>query len=385
MINIVNRENLRKTNFDDIFYDYLVVGVGLAGAVMAERLATAGKKILMIDKRNHIGGNCYDYYDINGVLIHKYGPHLFRTNEEKVYRYIIKFSKWFPYLHRVWSKVDGKFYEFPINRNTINKFFNKNFTTEEECREFLDQIRDGSIKNPRNLEEKIISMVGRMLYEKFYKGYTRKQWGKDPKDLPPTIVDRIDVRCNDDDSYHPNYKYRLMPEDGYTKFFERMLSGKNIKIILGLNFKYLSKHIRYKRLIYTGPIDEFLDYRFGKLPYRSLRFKLERYNQEFNQKICVYNFPNNYRFTRRIEIKHATGQKINKTTIVKEYPESKGEPYYLIPSKEGETLYSKYLKELKKIYGRDVLLVGRLAEYRYYSMDQVIGQALELFEKEENE
>ena len=355
--------------------DFLIVGAGFSGAVLAERLNFNGYKVLIIDKRNHIGGNCYDYYDNTGVLVHKYGPHFFRTNSDEVRKYLSKFTSWIKYEYRIRSYINGRLYTFPINRNTLNEFFRINLKTKKEAENFLNLIRV-KIKNPKNAEEQMLTTVGREIYEAFFKNYTKKQWGIDPRKLDPMVTARIPVRTNTDDRC-VNEKFQAMPEDGYTKLFERMLAG--VKVMLKTDFNKIKDKVKYDKLIYTGPIDEFFNYKFGKLNYRSLRFKFETHEKEFYQGYVQINYPNNYKFTRIIEIKHATMQKIPRTTIVKEYPLPIGEPYYPVPNPQNRALYLKYKQEADKL--KNVYFIGRLAQYQYLDMDEVVKNSLDLFEK----
>ncbi|MDO8657205.1 MAG: UDP-galactopyranose mutase [Candidatus Levybacteria bacterium] len=355
--------------------DFLIVGAGFSGAVLAERLNCAGYKVLVIDKRKHIGGNCYDYYHKSGVLVHKYGPHYFRTDCEEVKKYLSQFTGWIKREYKIRVFINGRLYTFPINRNTLNEFFGLNLKNQIETKKFLDSIRV-KIKNPKNAEEQMLSSVGKELYEAFFKNYTKKQWGIDPKKLDPAVTARIPIRTNSDDRC-VNEKFQAIPKDGYAKLFEKILSG--IDIMLNTDFKKIKDKIKYKKLIYTGPIDEFFNYKFGKLPYRSLKFKLETFEREFYQDYAQINYPNNYKFTRITEIKHVTAQKIPRTTIVKEYPLSIGQPYYPIPASQNQALYLKYRKEADKL--KNVYFTGRLAEYKYLNMDQVVKNSLELFQK----
>ena len=353
----------------------MVVGAGLAGSVLAERLTSIGAKVLVIDRRNHTGGNCYDYYDRAQVLVHKYGPHYFRTNFNEVKRYLSKFTKWRPCEYRIRSYVNGKLYTFPINRNTLNEFFNMKLKTQKEAKEFLESKRL-KIKHPKNAEEQVLALVGREIHEAFFRNYTKKQWGVDPKGLSASVTARIPIRTNTDDRY-VNDKFQAMPRDGYSKLFENLLKG--IKVILNTDFKDIKDIISYDKLIYTGPIDEFLDFRYGRLPYRSLKFKFETYTKEFFQNWCQINYPNDYKYTRIVEIKHVTRQKIPKTTIAKEYPCFGKEPFYPILNPESQKRYLKYRKEANKL--KNVYFIGRLAQYQYLNMDEVVKESLNLFNR----
>ena len=356
-------------------YNYLIIGAGFAGAVAAERLAKLGKKILLVEKRSHIGGNAYDEYDEHGILVHRYGPHIFHTNSKKVFDYLSQFTEWRFYEHKVLAKLNGELYPIPINRNTLNKLYDKNFQNDEEVQKFYDSVKR-KIHPITNSEEKIVSQIGEDLFEKFFKYYTKKQWGIEAKDLSPSVLGRIPVRTNTDDRYFTD-KYQFMPKDGYTKMFERMLNHKNIEIILNSDYKKIVNDLKFDKMIYTGPIDYFFDYEFGKLPYRSLTFQWENIKTEFYQKATSVNFVDSEKFTRITEYKYFTNQKSESTTITKEYPKEKGEPYYPIPNDETNVIYKKYRMEADKL--EDVCFLGRLAEYKYYNMDQVVGRILKEF------
>jgi UDP-galactopyranose mutase len=359
-------------------FDYLIVGAGFAGSVIAERLATqAGKKVLIIDKRNHIGGNAYDYYNEDGILIHKYGPHIFHTNSERVFDYLSQFTEWRPYEHRVLAEVDGKLLPIPINRTTVNKLYGLNLQTEEECQAFLDTLAE-PIEQCRTSEDVVVSKVGRELYEKFFRGYTRKQWGMDPSELDAQVTARIPTRTNTDDRYFTD-TFQAMPLHGYTKMFERMLSHPNIKIMLNTDYREIRELVPYREMIFTGPIDQYFDYCFGKLPYRSLEFKHETLDKEQALPVAVVNYPQQHDYTRVTEFKQLTGQQHQKTGVVYEYPRAEGDPYYPIPKPECTELYNRYKALADATPG--VHFVGRLATYKYYNMDQVVGQALATFDK----
>jgi UDP-galactopyranose mutase len=359
-------------------FDYLIVGAGYAGSVLAERLATQeAKRVLLIDRRSHIGGNAYDHYNDEGLLVHRYGPHIFHTNSERIFDYLSKFTEWRPYEHRVLARVDGKLLPIPINRTTVNQLYGLNLQTEAECEAFFAS-RAEPIEHCRTSEEVVVSKVGRELYEKFFRGYTRKQWGMDPSELDAQVTARIPVRTNTDDRYFTD-TYQVMPLHGYTRMFERMLAHPRIKILLNTDYREIKRLIPYRELIFTGPIDEYFDYRFGKLPYRSLEFRHETLEKEQALPVAVVNYPNEHDYTRVTEFKHLTGQKHGKTSVVYEYPRSEGDPYYPIPKPECTALYQKY-KELADATP-SVTFVGRLATYKYYNMDQVVGQALATFDK----
>jgi len=354
-------------------YDFLIVGAGLAGSVLAERLVSIGEKILVIDRRSHIGGNCHDYYDEAGVLVHKYGPHFFHTNDEEVWKYLSNFTEWIYFPLRVKSFVDGQLFDLPINLNTVNHLYNLNLSSRE-MKLFLDKIKE-KIDNPKNAEEQVVSRVGWDIYNKFFKNYTIKQWGIHPKDLDASVTARIPIRYNRDDRYFSD-KFQGIPKKGYYKMFENIINHKNIELRLNSDYREIKSKVVYQNLIYTGCIDEFFNYKFGKLPYRSLWFEFKTLNRNFYQNYCTVNYPNDYDFTRIVELKHATGQKVNKTTIIKEYPISRGEPFYPVPRKQNERLYKKYAREADKL--KNTYFVGRLAQYKYYNMDQVVREALNL-------
>lgn len=358
-------------------FDYLIVGAGYAGSVLAERLANeSNKKILIIDKRNHIGGNAYDFYDEAGILIHKYGPHIFHTNSKEIFYYLSKFTEWRAYEHRVLASVDGQLVPIPINLNTINKLYGLNLCSAEVEGFFASKA--DKIKQIRTSEDVVVSKVGRELYEKFFRGYTRKQWSLDPSELDASVTARVPVRTNKDDRYFTD-TYQAMPLHGYTKMFEKMLSHPNIKIMLNTDYREIVDDIPFKKMIYTGPVDEFFNYQYGKLPYRSIEFKFETIDAEKYQLTGTVNYPNEHAYTRITDFKYLTGQKHPKTTIVYEYPTSEGDPYYPVPRPENSELYKKYQVLANEI--NDTYFVGRLATYRYYNMDQVVGQALTLFKK----
>ncbi|GEO02400.1 UDP-galactopyranose mutase [Adhaeribacter aerolatus] len=358
-------------------FDYLIVGAGFAGSVLAERLATrSNKKVLIIDKRSHIAGNAYDHFNEEGILVHKYGPHIFHTNSKDVFDYLSQFTEWRSYEHRVLASVDGQLVPIPINLDTINKLYGLNLTSFE-LEDWFESVAE-SVPVIKTSEDVVVSKVGRELYEKFFRNYTRKQWGMDPSELDKSVTSRVPTRTNRDGRYFTD-SYQAMPLHGFTKMFENMLSHPNIKIMLNTDYKEIMDIIPYKEMIFTGPVDEYFDYKFGKLPYRSLEFKHETLNTETFLPTAVVNYPNEQPYTRITEFKYLTGQKHPKTSVVYEYPQADGDPYYPVPRPENAELYNKYKKLADQTPG--VHFVGRLATYKYYNMDQVVAQALTLYKK----
>jgi UDP-galactopyranose mutase len=359
-------------------FDWLVVGAGFSGSVIAERLASQlNCKVLLIDRRPHIGGNAYDRYDEAGILIHQYGPHIFHTNSDAIVEYLSMFTQWRPYEHRVLAHIDGQLFPVPINRTTINKLYRLNFSTDAEVEAFLAS-RAEPVETIKTSEDVVVSRVGRDLYEKFFRGYTRKQWGLDPSQLDKSVTARVPTRTNEDDRYFTD-SFQAMPAQGFTRMFERMLDHPNIEIMLQTDLKDISGVIPYRRMIYTGPIDEFFDFRFGKLPYRSLRFEHVTMNEECHQQVAVINYPQDEPFTRITEYKHLTGQKHARTSLTYEYPSETGDPYYPVPREENQELYKRYKRLADET--SDVRFIGRLATYKYYNMDQIVGQALAEFRR----
>ena len=357
-------------------FDYLIVGAGLSGGTLAERLAQSGKKVLLIDKRNHIGGNTYDFYNEVGILVHKYGPHIFHTNSKDVFEYLSNFTKWRHYEHRVLASVDGMLVPVPINQNTINTLYGLQLSSAQvdEFFELKAEKKERIITS----EDVVVNKVGRELYNKFFKGYTKKQWNLDPSELDASVTARIPTRNNCDDRYFTD-TFQAIPLFGYTKMFENMLNHPNIKLMLNTDYKEIKDIIPYSKMIYTGPIDYYFDYCYGKLPYRSLDFKFETIDAEKYLPTATINYPNEHAYTRITEFKYLTGQKHSKTSIVYEYPKDNGDPYYPVPQPENAELYRKYQLLASKI--KDVYFAGRLATYKYYNMDQVVAQALTLYKK----
>lgn len=348
----------------------LVVGAGFAGAVCARELAEAGRDVLLIDRRSHVGGNAYDTRDSHDVLVHPYGPHIFHTNSERVVNWLSRFTQWRPYEHRVRAYVSGKLLPIPINRTTINSLYGLALN-EEEVEQFLAKVREN--RSPvLTSEDVVLNNVGRDLCEHFFRGYTRKQWGLDLSELNATVAARIPTRTNDDDRYFTD-TFQAMPQDGYTQMFRRILDHGRIEVRLGVEFDLCDQ--RFAHTIYTGRVDAFYGYRFGRLPYRSLRFEHQHIEgtQQY-QPVSTVNYPNDNTYTRITEFKHITGQKHSGTSIVREYPQWEGEPYYPVPSPENEQIYQRY-KTLADAEST-VTFMGRLAQYRYYNMDQVVGAAL---------
>jgi UDP-galactopyranose mutase len=358
-------------------FDYLIVGAGFAGSVLAERLAAGSdKKVLICDKRPHIGGNAYDHYNEAGILVHKYGPHIFHTNARDVFEYLSRFTEWRPYQHRVRASVDGQIVPIPINLDTINSLYGLNLTSFE-VEDFFKKVAE-PCEEIRTSEDVVVSKVGRELYEKFFRNYTRKQWGLDPSELDASVTSRVPTRTNRDDRYFTD-TYQSMPLHGYTRMFERMLDHPNIKVLLNCDYREVEKDIPFREMIYTGPVDTYFDYCYGRLPYRSLEFKHETHDQAVFQSAPVVNYPNEQSYTRVTEFKYLTGQEHNRTSIVYEFPKAEGDPYYPVPRKENAAIYAKYKALADRTPG--VTFVGRLATYKYYNMDQIVAQALTTYGK----
>lgn len=354
-------------------YDALVVGAGFAGSVMAERLASQGQRVLVVDRRPHIGGNAYDRLDDAGVLIHQYGPHIFHTNSAEIFDYLSRFTEWRPYEHRVLAQVNDRLVPMPINRTTLNALYDLDLRSDEQAEAFLAS-RAEPVERIRTSEDVVVNAIGRELYETFFRGYTRKQWGLDPSQLDKSVTARVPTRTNTDDRYFTD-AFQAMPLHGYTRMFENMLDRDEIHIETGVEYRDVVDEVAFDRLVFTGPIDEFFDHRYGELPYRSLKFRHETLDQEQFQPVATVNYPSeDTPYTRITEYKHLTGQSHAKTSITYEYPAAEGDPYYPIPRPENQVLFKKYqaLAEARP----EVSFVGRLATYRYYNMDQVTGQAL---------
>jgi UDP-galactopyranose mutase len=362
--------------------DVLVVGAGFAGSILAERLARAsGRRVLVVDRRDHIGGNAYDYVDEHGVLVHKYGPHIFHTNAVKVVDYLSRFTRWRPYEHRVLARVDEKLVPIPINRTTVNTLYDLDLATEEQVQAFYDERAEPS-EYVRTSEDAVVSKVGRDLYDKFFRGYTRKQWQRDPSELHASVAARIPTRTDTDDRYFTD-EFQKMPADGYTAMFDRMLDHPEIKVELETDFFEIRDEVDAGHIVFTGPVDQYFGRCFGELPYRSLEFELRTQATPGGglvQPTGSINEPDeSVPFTRTTEFRHLTGQTHDFSTAALEYPRAEGDPYYPIPSDETKSLYQRYARLAAKEPG--VTFVGRLARYQYLNMDQVTAQALATFER----
>ena len=358
-------------------FDTIVVGAGFAGAVMAERLASQlGERVLVVERRPHIGGNAYDRHDDAGVLVHPYGPHIFHTNSADVFEHLSQFTAWRPYQHRVLASVDGQLLPMPINLDTVNRLYGLQLSSFE-VESFLSTLAEKPA-SIRTSEDVVVAKVGRELYNKFFRGYTRKQWGLDPSELDASVTARVPTRTNRDDRYFTD-TYQAMPLHGYTRMFERMLAHPNIKVMLNTDYREISNLVPWRHMVYTGPIDAFFDHRHGRLPYRSLEFRHETLPVERFQAVGTVNFPNDFAYTRVSEFKHLTGQQHHATSVVYEYPRADGDPYYPVPRAENTAMYRLYEAEAERV--PDVSFVGRLATYKYYNMDQVVAQALTLFKR----
>lgn len=378
-------------------YDYIIVGAGLAGCVLAERIANIlDQKVLLIDKRDHIGGNCYDYCDEDGVLVHKYGPHIFHTQQEEVWDYLSQFTEWHSYQHRVLGYIDGKKIPIPFNLTSLQASFSqeKAQRLEEKLIKHYGREMSVPILELKESKDEDLQFLADYVYQKVFFNYTRKQWGLKPEELDPSVTARVPVLISHDDRYFQD-PYQGIPQEGYTPIFQKMLDHPRIELILNTDYREVMELkdgiITYQgkdfpgKLIYTGEIDYLFDYLYGKLPYRSLTFKMETLDQEFYQDVATVNYPNNHHYTRITEYKHLTGQKHDKTTISREYPqdyhpERSDVPYYPIPKREFREIYQRYREKADKI--PRLILLGRLAEYQYYNMDLVVAKALQIFEEE---
>jgi UDP-galactopyranose mutase len=363
-------------------FDIVVVGAGLSGATAARILAESGKRVLVIEKHKHIAGHCHDYKNENGITIHTYGPHIFHTNNKDVWDFVNRFTEFHYYQHKVLSYVEGKLFPFPINRDTLCEVFGVNIATNE-VEEFLEkEVKKSKFNNPpKNFRDVVVSQVGERLYEMFFKNYTIKQWEREPEELSPEVAKRIPIRTNRDDRYFSD-KYQGIPKHGYTKMVENMLNHENIAILTGVDYFEVRDLFKSELTVYTGELDRFFDYMYGKLEYRSLRLELKTYDKEYYQPVAVVNYPNDYDWTRITEYKHFLNEKSEKTTVCFEYPLASGEPYYIVMTQDNMEKREKYMKEVKKLEeSGEYIFVGRLAEYKYYNMDQVIEVSKEKVSK----
>lgn len=379
-------------------FDFIIVGSGLAGSVLAEKIANTGNEILVIDKKSHIGGTCFDYYNNQGLLVHKYGPHIFNTDDTEVWNYITQFTNFEIYHHRVLGVVEGKKVPIPFNLESIYKLFPKSYSKilEQKLLEKYGMNVKVPIMDLQQQNDSDLKYLAEYIYEHVFLHYTEKQWGMKPEDVGGSAMARIPVYISRDDRYFQK-RFQGIPTYGYTKIFEKMLNKPNIHLLLNTNYHKLlqldmeSNEIivmgsPFKgKVIFTSALDELFNYCYGELPYRTLEFQFETYDKEFYQEICTVNYPNNYKFTRITEFKHMTGQKHPRTTIVKELPKQhnrldyQSEPYYPIPKRENEILYKKYLDLAKKF--PNLVLTGRLADYKYYTMSDTISAALKVYQK----
>ena len=359
--------------------DVIIIGAGPVGCVLANKISTElGLNCLIIEQRKHVAGNCYDEKNNKGVLYHKYGPHYLRFKSKRIFKFLSNFTEWIPGDYIVQSYVDKILYPFPINLDTLEKFFNIKFKSKNDAINFINSKKI-KIKNPKNSEDLILSKLGSEIYEKFYKNYTIKQWGIHPRKLSSSITGRVPIRLNRD-PYYVNEKLKFMPKHGFTKMFETMINNKNIKLCLNTNFFKIRNNVKFSKfMIYTGTPDKFFNFKYGKLNWRSLNFKFETYKKDFIQNSVQYNFPNDYNFTRKVEIKHVTKQKTSYTVISKEYPNSKGDPYYPIINDQNLNKFNKYKKLIDEAENQNIFFEGRLAQYKYFNTDEVIERALDLF------
>ena len=361
--------------------EVLIIGAGPVGCVIAERFSNDLKlKCTIIESRDHIAGNCYDEYNKKGVLYHKYGPHYLRFKNKKTLNYLSKFTKWIKGNYIVKSVVNKKLYSFPINLDTLEQFFNVKLKTKQQAINFLKK-KIVKNKKPKNSEELILSKLGKEIYENFYKNYTTKQWGISPKKLDKSVAGRVPIRFNRN-PFYVNEKLKLMPKKGFTNLFKNMINNSKISLILNTDYFKIKNKISVKYFtIYTGTPDKFYDFKYGKLDWRSLKFVFNTYKKNYIQDYVQYNYPNDYKFTRKVEIKHVTKQKSKYTVISKEFPQKVGEPYYLIMDKKNKTIFKKYEKLMNASSKKNIYFEGRLAKYKYFNTDEVIENALDLYKK----
>ncbi len=360
-------------------YDYLIVGAGLTGAVFAERLADRGKSVLVIDKREHIGGNCYDY-SLHSITVHKYGPHIFHTNNIEVWNYLSKFTQWHPYMHRVLACVDGIFVPVPFNFNSIYAVFPPKLAEkfEDKLTRLFNYNQKVTISELLNHKDSELKFLAAYIYENIFKHYTIKQWGLAPEEMDSLVTARVPVNISRDDRYFTD-RYQAIPANGYTTMIQNILTQENITVRTGVDYLAIKDKVKYKFLIYTGPIDEFFQYKYGSLGYRSLRFDVKKFDREQYQPVAQVNYPNNYDFTRITEYKHFLDEKVNHTIIAEEYPQAyingQNEPFYPIASPENASIYAKYKHDADTY--NNILFAGRLGWYQYYNMDKAVERALD--------
>ncbi|MBN9660695.1 MAG: UDP-galactopyranose mutase [Acidobacteria bacterium] len=365
--------------------DWLIVGAGFAGSVLAERIASIrNESVLLVDRRDHIAGNAYDTLDEHGVLVHQYGPHLFHTNSEQVWDYLSQFTEWHPYEHRVLASVEGQFVPVPFNFESLRRLWPKDRAEQLQARlvaEYGSGVRVPILRMLQHQDQSIRELA-QYIHDRVFAGYTRKQWDLDPSQLDPSVTARVPVQIGEDDRYFQD-RFQAMPRDGYTALFRRMLSHPNIHLQLSTDYRELPASLEWRRMVYTGPIDEFFGYRHGHLPYRSVRLEFRHEETAQFQPTGTVNYPNSEPYTRITEFKHMTGQQIAGTTLAVEYPQphepGRNVPYYPIPRPESAAIYEKYQSEVAALAG-STIFVGRLADYRYYNMDQVVARALKVFE-----
>ena len=362
-------------------FDILVVGAGISGATIAECYANLGKKVLLIEKRDHLGGNCFDSENHHGIRVSKYGAHLFHTNSQKVWDYLQNFALWKAYEHRVLTNFEKKLIPLPVNINTINQFFSKDFKTAAEMRSFLDKKRK-HINNPKTSEDWALSRIGKTLYQSLFKNYSQKQWGLDLSELDPEVISRLPVRFDFDNRYFTD-RYQALPEGGFNTLFKKLLSSPNIKVILNKDYFQIKNQLpEFEKVFYTGPIDKYFEYQYGALEYRSLNIQFEDHQVDQYQENAAINYPElKYPFTRIIEYKHIYPTDSDWTTVSKEYPVWGGEPYYPVPRTRNKEIYQKYAREAKKLESKNIYFLGRLARYKYINMDQAFAEALNLYQK----
>lgn len=367
------------------YYDYIVVGAGFVGAVVAERLASSGQSVLVVDRRNHIAGNAYDYRDEYGILCHKYGPHIFHTNSLRVFKYLSRFTDWKPYQHKVLGFVDNRLVPIPFNLTSIEILFRKSEATELIDTLLAEYTLGSSIPILKMRESVIprIKFLAEFVYERIFLGYTRKQWGLQPEQLSRSVMARVPVNISYDDRYFQD-QIQCMPAQGYTKMFAKILQHENIELQLETDFCSIRRKIDCKKIIYTGAVDEFFGYELGELPYRSLEFEVTSLRQERHQPVAQVNYPGTEPFTRITEMTHLMGETRSHTTIAVEYPiahiRSKTIPYYPVPREDNNDLHACYIK-LARAEARNTLFAGRLGDYRYYNMDQAVGRGLSVFDE----